>query len=215
MHTGTQVEHAARERLVVDAGCGEGYYLTQLRSHLDALPLADERFPECQFVGFDISKWAMQLAAKRFPGTWLVASNRRIPLADSSVDVLLDMFGFCDYAEFARILKPGGALIRVGAGERHLQQLRQLIYEQQKPPKAREETSASSYFRDAFSDRLEFDIAALPVDSLRDLLTMTPHFYRASAAGKRRIADVERLDLSVDVFTDILLREGSSMVAMA
>ena len=44
---------------VLDAGCGEGYYLRQLVAAAEAraLPLA--------LLGLDISKWAVQAAAKR------------------------------------------------------------------------------------------------------------------------------------------------------
>ena len=117
------------ELTLVDAGCGEGYYLEKIDS------LTDSRL---HLIGFDISKWAVQRAAKRCQGTWLVASNKRIPLADNSADVVLDMFGFPNFDSFARILKPDGKLICVTPGDKHLIELREIIYPTVKPTNARQ-----------------------------------------------------------------------------
>ena len=77
---------------VVDAGCGEGYYLHRLYEQIDRAVRG-----AVHITGYDISKWALQAGARRFPATWVVASNRSIPLADNSADLLLCMFGFPDY----------------------------------------------------------------------------------------------------------------------
>ena len=82
---------AGDELTVVDAGSGEGYYLEAIDSQAGK---------QLHLVGFDISKWAIQRAARRCAATWLVASNKRIPLADKSADIVLDMFGFPDFDSF-------------------------------------------------------------------------------------------------------------------
>ena len=77
---------------LMDAGCGDGYYLNHVQENL-----SNDLGNRTSLVGFDISKWAEQQCARRCDGTWFVGSNRHIPMADGSVDLLFDMFGFPDY----------------------------------------------------------------------------------------------------------------------
>ncbi|MFK7829291.1 MAG: putative RNA methyltransferase [Congregibacter sp.] len=186
-------EHA----LIVDAGCGEGYYLQQFRERI-----LDACLPEPHMLGFDISKWAMQTAGRRFPATWLVASNRNIPLADASADVVMDMFGFADFAAFACVLKPAGLLLRVQAGDRHLLELRELIYPE---IKTRQQAAADpAAFTLIERVQVTYELPCLKREAIGDLLLMTPHFFRASAGGRERVAALHELTLGVDVWIDIL-----------
>ena len=80
----------------LDAGCGEGYYLRQLAA---ALP------PEqhLSLLGLDISKWAVQAAARaEKQGGWVVGTNARLPILAQTLDCVLCLFGFPVYPEFAR-----------------------------------------------------------------------------------------------------------------
>jgi 23S rRNA (guanine745-N1)-methyltransferase len=191
---------ATEDALVTDAGCGEGYYLQQLAENIGA---AGKPLPA--MLGFDISKWAMQSAARRFPATWLVASNRHIPLADQSADVVLSLFGFPEYPAFQRILKKTGALLLVNAGPQHLIELREIIY-----PRIRFKSSDRVAVAEAAGFSLEertdlsFNIAALDQEAINQLLTMTPHMFRASSEGKRKAASLTELSLTVDVVFEVL-----------
>jgi 23S rRNA (guanine745-N1)-methyltransferase len=185
------------DSLIVDAGCGEGYYLDLIRQQL-----LHKGQPEPDILGFDISKWAVQSAARRFSATWVVASNRRIPLADRSADVILDAFGFPDFVEFSRILKPSGLLIRVEAGRQHLLELRQLIYES---IEAHDDASAvPSGFLRRNRDNMTYTTTLSGNDTIADLLLMTPHLFRASAAGKQRVESLPSLTVTVDAVVDVL-----------
>lgn len=193
-HLLPHLEHAP---LIVDAGCGEGYYLQQLRGRI-----LDAGQSEPHLVGYDISKWAMQVAARRFPATWLVASNRNVPLADASADVVMDMFGFADFAAFARLLKPSGLLVRIKAGDDHLRELREIIYPE---IKARDKSADGPVgFSRISTVRVCFEIVHLGQAALAELLLMTPHFFRASAHGKEQVAALSELTVSVDVSIDVL-----------
>ncbi|WP_439102036.1 putative RNA methyltransferase [Congregibacter sp.] len=186
--------------LIVDAGCGEGYYLQHLHDHALGVGL-----PEPAIVGFDVSKWALQVAARRFPGTWLVASNRNIPMKDESADVVMDMFGFPDFPSFARILKNRGVLLRVQTGNDHLRELREIIYPQLKAQKPAPDLPAG--FTLLHKSGLNFETTALDQNSIADLLLMTPHFFRASAEGKARAAALQSLVVTVDVSLELLQRQ--------
>lgn len=188
--------HLQEGALIVDAGCGEGYYLQHL---------AEKMFETCSpvpaFLGYDVSKWALQAAARRFPATWLVASNRSLPLAEASADFVLDIFGFPQPAEFARVLKASGILLTVRAGDKHLLELRQLIY-----PQIRSKPNASSPlsgFNPLCSSRLCYQLPDLAQSAIQDLLLMTPHLFRATTEGKARLAALHTLNLTVDVCLDL------------
>ena len=191
---------ATEDALVTDAGCGEGYYLQQLAENITA-----GGNPLPAVLGFDISKWAMQSAARRFPATWLVASNRHIPLADQSADVVLSLFGFPEYPAFRRILKKTGALLMVNAGPQHLLELREIIY-----PRIRFKSSdrivaaKAAGFKLVEHTELSYNIAALGQEAINQLLAMTPHMFRASSEGKRRAAALTELSLTVDVVFEVL-----------
>lgn len=185
---------------LVDAGCGEGYYLQQLEKHLGA-----QSRPVPAIIGFDISKWAAQAAARTQAATWLVASNRHIPLAEQSADVVLSLFGFPRYDSFRRILKPGGRLLVVEAGPQHLIELRQVIYATLKAPAAPDLSAAESAGLHLLKrESVQFTTPTLDRAAIGQLLTMTPHLYRASSDGKARAAALEQLELSVDVVINVL-----------
>ena len=182
--------------LVVDAGCGEGYYLQHIRRHLAKVGQAD-----IHMLGFDISKWAVQCAARRFPASWLVATNRNIPLADACADVVMDIFGFANFAAFARVLKPSGLLARVQAGNNHLLELRQMIYPEVKVKDVVAQDPPG--FSLISSVQVSYETLCLGQAAIGDLLLMTPHLYRASSQGKERVTALRELAFTVDASIDI------------
>ncbi|MBR3875086.1 MAG: methyltransferase domain-containing protein [Clostridia bacterium] len=111
--------HLSDEPLtVLDVGCGEGWYARML----------SQAFPQAQFLGLDISRDAITAAARtQSSANWLVADLKHLPVADHSVDVLLDVLTPADYAEFARVLKPGGKLIKVIPGTDYLCEVRRAV----------------------------------------------------------------------------------------
>jgi 23S rRNA (guanine745-N1)-methyltransferase len=189
----------------LDAGCGEGYYLRRLAERA-----GDTRTLE--ILGLDISKWAVQAAAKqdKKPG-WVVGSNANLPVQAASVDRVLCLFGFPVYREFARVLKPGGKLIQVDAGPDHLRELREIVY-----PEVRIEPEKSAPdpddFHHAFTDTLRFPLELTDAGAIADLLAMTPHLYRASQEGRAKAAELERISLTVDIRLHTLERMGSAPV---
>lgn len=177
----------------LDAGSGEGYYLRQLAA------AASDQGKTLAILGLDISKWAVLAAAKQDPRpNWVVGTNARLPVLDGTLDRVLCLFGFPVYAEFARILKPGGRLIQVDADPDHLRELREIIYPTLKPPrtgKQQEPEGFTSLPGDAVGYTLDLDGA----EPIADLLAMTPHLYRASAEGRAKAAALTHISLTIDV----------------
>ncbi|KVW94951.1 putative RNA methyltransferase [Thiobacillus denitrificans] len=176
----------------LDAGCGEGYYLRQL-----AAAVGDEQ--ALALLGLDISKWAVLSAAKQDKRpNWVVGSNANLPVLSGTLDRVLCMFGFPMYAEFARVLKPGGQLLQVDAGPDHLRELREIIYPSLKPERTAEMQTPEGFSR-LPTEALRFSLELTRAEQIADLLTMTPHLYRANAEGRAQAAALTALSLSVDV----------------
>jgi 23S rRNA (guanine745-N1)-methyltransferase len=88
--------------VVLDAGCGEGFYLGSLalQSGFDA-------------HGIDISIPAIDAAARRYPEClWVVANaDRALPYADRSFNIGLSINGRMNAGEFRRVLRDDGRLL--------------------------------------------------------------------------------------------------------
>ena len=105
----------AENPVLVDAGCGEGYY---------AKRVCPDR--EMTRIGFDLSKEAVRLAARGQKAAFFFAADlKNIPLADHCADVLLDVFTPANYAEFGRVLKEGGVVMKLAPRSGYLKELRE------------------------------------------------------------------------------------------
>ena len=184
----------------LDAGCGEGYYLRELSKNLS-------QHCAMSLIGLDISKWAVQSAAKQDAQcSWVVGSNANLPMASQSVDIILCMFGFPVYGEFARVLKPGGSLVMVESGVDHLRELREIIYPEIKTPVESEPPVIPGFGERAVQSvkcKLNLDTQ----EKITDLLVMTPHLYRASAEGREKAAQLTQLSLTIDACITVIRRD--------
>jgi 23S rRNA (guanine745-N1)-methyltransferase len=92
--------------VVLDAGCGDGFYLGSLA-----------RQSGCAVHGVDISIPAVEAAARRYPPgesrcEWIVANaDRFVPYADRSFSLVLSITGRMNAAEFPRVLRDDGRLL--------------------------------------------------------------------------------------------------------
>jgi len=185
---------AMGSQALLDAGCGEGYYLRYL------VEQAEQQGTELSVAALDISKWAVQTAAKQDKRlSWMVASNNAIPLADNSVDTILCEFGFPVEAEFKRVLKTGGRLIMVDPAENHLKELKTIIYPELKSKSERLPINDSD-FELSSEQRVNFQVELNNNESIKNLLTMTPHLYRASKEGREKAEKLQNLTITVDAW---------------
>lgn len=92
---------AARDE-ILDAGCGDGFYLGSLHREIGF-----------SAHGVDIATSAVDAAARRYPGCeWVVANaDRVLPYADRTFSVVLSITGRMNPPEFRRVLRDDGRLL--------------------------------------------------------------------------------------------------------
>jgi 23S rRNA (guanine745-N1)-methyltransferase len=102
LHAIADMLTASSSDVVLDAGCGDGFYLGALAG-----------LTGCDAHGVDISTPAIQAAARRYPQCeWIVANaDRFVPYADSSFSIVLSITARMNVSEFRRVLRPDGRLI--------------------------------------------------------------------------------------------------------
>ncbi|PMC75503.1 MULTISPECIES: putative RNA methyltransferase [unclassified Brachybacterium] len=153
---------------VLDVGGGTGWYLAGV---LDAVPGA---------LGLttDTSARALRFAARAHERAAAAAWDvfRPFPLADGSVDLLLDVFAPRNPAEFARVLGDRGTLLVVRPAPDHLAQLRAAVPTMVAPDPRKEERlheALDPLFEQIETVPLRWSFTAPPA-AARDLVAMTP-----------------------------------------
>ncbi len=177
--------------LVLDAGCGEGYYTGLVA---DAFLEAGK---ECTLAGVDISKYACQAAAKRVKSAhFATASAFDLPVLDACADVLLSVFAPISPAEFARVIQPGGYLVLGVAGKRHLWGLKQVLYEH---PYENDETLPDlPGFAKINRQSVRYEIDVQPSEQIAALFSMTPYAYKTAPQAAQKLLGLQKLHTTVE-----------------
>src|ERR1700680_2128153 len=130
---------------ILDAGCGEGYYLDRLQRAL--APQHDG----C-YIGIDVSKEAIRMAAKRYRQSLYVVADvkQQLVLADQAIHAILNIFAPRNPSEFARVAVAGGILLVAIPNPEHLLSLRIALgllgMEEQKQQHVKEQFSGQFEF---------------------------------------------------------------------
>jgi 23S rRNA (guanine745-N1)-methyltransferase len=178
---------------VVDLGSGSGEALAALTAARAV-----------SAIGIDLSAAAAEYAARRYPHiTWVVANaDRRLPLLDRSVDLVLSLHARRNPAECARVLARNGALVVAVPARDDLIELRTSV---QGEGVERDRADAVIHEHEPHFSRMERTSARnrqqLDREALLKLLRGT---YRGMRLSER--SRVEQLDsLEVTFASDILL----------
>lgn len=176
--------------LILDAGCGEGYYSKSI------LPNS-----LCTKLAFDISKEAIQLASKNCDAAvWMVAALDNIPIKSNSTDVILDILTPANYAEFNRVLKRDGIIIKVIPCTNYLIELRSLAASQL-TNKEYHNTEVAEYFESQVrllkKSRLSYRLP-INIDQAISFAKMTPMMTNV-ALDELRLDNLSSITIELDV----------------
>lgn len=103
------------EQRLLDAGCGDGWYLNALL----------EKHADWQGAGVDISRDAiLQATDQPCTALWCVGDLRKLPFRGGAFTAVLDVLTPANYEEFRRVLAPVGLLLKVYPGSGYLREIR-------------------------------------------------------------------------------------------
>ena len=177
-------EFIGQGEVILDAGCGEGYYVSKIAE-------------KCRKVGtriivFDISKDAVRYAARtEAADEYAVASSYRMPIATGSVDMVVNTFSPQAKDETARVLRSGGYFIMAIPGEEHLFGLKSAIYDV--PYKNEVMDTRLDGFTLVSEDEVRYSIELNTREDIASLFMMTPYAYRTRARDKEKILSLDSL----------------------
>ncbi|MBU9837412.1 MULTISPECIES: 23S rRNA (guanine(745)-N(1))-methyltransferase [Rahnella] len=178
---------------LLDIGCGEGYYTAAF---------AERLMPQraLKVFGLDVAKVAIRYASRRYRDvSFCVASSHRLPFADGSLDAVIRIYAPCKTQELYRAIKPGGLVITVAPGPRHLYQLKGLIYQDVQLHTDLDERLEG--FDRISTETLAYGMK-LSGEEAFNLLQMTPFAWRATEAVMTSL----KAQTAFECETDFLIR---------
>ena len=107
------------EAVILDMGCGEGTHDILIREKLKL---------ESKIIGIDLSKSAIELSTDYAYDNFIpiLSDLNRLPIADNTIDVILNILSPSNAAEMKRVLKENGVIIKVTPHTDYLKELREL-----------------------------------------------------------------------------------------
>ena len=198
----THVSSSSPPLNILDAGCGEGYYIGRLQHYL----LAHDC--QAQYSGLDISKDAIRMAARRYKQICFVVANinERLVFLDDAMQVTLNIFAPRNPAEFARVLAHEGLLLVIIPGADHLQQLRSTLHllniEEDKEQKVI--AQFSPYFDFVASSPLSYTLQ-FGSKEIMQVLMMTPNYRHLSQEMRDKVETRDRVETTVS-FSALVFR---------
>lgn len=185
------VRHMTSGGVLLDIGCGEGYYTEKIMTGLAASS------KDAEVLGFDISKDAAKYSARRCKNvTVAVASAYKMPIADGSVDLAINVFSPLAREETHRVLKRGGKFIMAIPDKKHLFGLKSALY------KTPYENEVADTTLEGFSliseDKVAYTLSLTDKKSISDLFMMTPYAYRTPKAARDAIFEMETLTTEIE-----------------
>lgn len=170
---------------IVDVGCGEGYYTSEI-----------SKVNNFEIFGIDISKDALKYASKSVKNSsFAVASAFSLPFAENSADCVLSVFAPSAYEEFYRVLKSDGKLIKAIPLENHLWELKCALYKE--PYKNKPEKRNDELFELVSQKEIKYKINLTEKDDIENLFKMTPYYYKTSREDAEKLLSLDSLETTV------------------
>ena len=189
----------SKDCVVLDAGCGEGYY-TEILARNGA-----------SYLGVDLSRAAVDTASKRMGrsghdnGFFCVGSVFEIPVEDRSCAAIVNIFAPCAEEEFLRALSPRGILLVAYAGADHLMGMKRTIYDTVKENDERADLPKQMKKIDEI--RVHYQICVETETQIRNLFAMTPYYWRTSPTDAEKLCGLNSLETEVDMIFSVYQKD--------
>ena len=186
----TAVCETVSGEVVLDAGCGEGYYTNKIAESENVK----------RIYGIDISKKAVTYASKLCKGekfgTFCVGSVYSMPYKDGAFDAIVNIFSPLALDEYKRVLKNGGTLVLAVPNPDHLLELKKAVYDD---VHIKEE---SDDILDGFTlcekKRVCYKFTPKTSKTTSDLFAMTPYYYTTPAEKREKLLSIEPFEITAD-----------------
>lgn len=194
---GRQADKDKEPLFILDTGCGEGSHLANICDKVSS------NFGKTVTgVGIDISKEGVLAASKNYTNQiWTVPDLANTPFKDRQFDVLLNILSPSNYAEFNRLLKADGIVIKVVPRSGYLKEIREALFDNPvKQDYSNSETvdRFNENFRIMDSFRVHYT-RKLNQPSIQSLMQMTPLTWSAKEKRIKLFAEREIAEITVDL----------------
>lgn len=182
---------------IVDAGCGEGYYIRKIRDKYSTNGMSFD-----SICGIDLAKEAVSIGAKLEKNVpeeerieYAVAGIFDMPIGDECADCVLSVFAPVPDKEAFRVLKDGGMMIVVSPGEKHLDGLKKAVYDNIYDNETNEKSFPGFVLtaREYVSDTITVE-----GENIVNLFHMTPYYWKTSEKDAGKLVDIDTLSTKIE-----------------
>jgi 23S rRNA (guanine745-N1)-methyltransferase len=194
---------------ILDAGCGEGYFLSRVREAIYGKETDYIQNKEINFFGVDISKAAINYAAKRDKKiNFIVGSNFNLPIKSNTIDIVIRNFAPSEDMEIKRVLKDDGKLVVVTPGIQHLYGLKEILYENAR--KHEEKETIFEGFKLIQHTEVKYNIQVEEKKDVKNLISMTPYYWTFDNSMREKANETSSLSTELDFTICVYEKEKNS-----
>ncbi|WP_409021459.1 methyltransferase domain-containing protein [Dellaglioa sp. P0083] len=183
------------EETIMDVGCGEG-------TPLHDIEIIRQNTNDT-YVGFDISKDAINYATQQETDAfYCIADLAKLPFNNKSFSTIIDIFSPSAYAEFDRVLKDSGQLLKIIPNSNYLVELRELLYNEESHNRSYSNEKVLNLFKENYPDSEQITISYqfdIPEGLFPALLEMTPLHWGATTDNQAKAKEQPLTKITVDV----------------
>lgn len=173
-------------KVLVDCGCGEGYYTRQIK----------EALPGTEVFGFDLSKDAILYASKKDKAShYAISSIFDLPLNNHCTDAIISLFAPVPLDEFDRILTSDGIAIVVTPEKNHLYGLKKQLYDEVYLNQV--DFIDDPRFKTLDTLQVIETITLQSQQDIQNLFMMTPYYYKTSIEDKKKLESLTTLETEI------------------
>lgn len=173
-------------KVLVDCGCGEGYYTRQIKNALQTT----------EVFGFDLSKDAILYASKKDKAShYAISSIFDLPLNDCCADAIISLFAPVPLDEFDRILTSSGIAIVVTPEKNHLYGLKKQLYDEVYFNQV--DLIDDARFKTLETIQIIESITLQSQEDIQNLFMMTPYYYKTSIEDKKKLESLTTLETEI------------------